>query len=61
MLEYMEHDFLSLLPSVNFTMSEIKCMMQQILRGMAYLHDQKIIHRDMKSKIGLISGQFADE
>lgn len=49
----MEHDFCSIIPKVKFTMSEIKCIMQQILRGCEYLHERNIIHRDLKSTLAL--------
>ena len=31
-----------------FTQSEVKCLMQQLLRGVAELHRHWIIHRDLK-------------
>lgn len=49
----MEHDFMSIVPNVNFEMHEIKCIMQQILEGCAYIHQKKIMHRDLKSSPAL--------
>lgn len=48
LLEYMEHDFWSLLKNNKFNQAEIKCLLKQLLEGIAYLHSKNIIHRDLK-------------
>lgn len=57
---YMDHDLSGLLenPDVpKFTEPQIKCYMIQLLEGLAYLHDQHILHRDMKAANLLINNQ----
>lgn len=56
---YMEHDLSGLLenPDVNFTEPQIKCYMKQLLEGCAYLHENRILHRDMKAANLLISNK----
>ena len=56
---YMDHDLSGLLenPSVKFTEPQIKCYMLQLLEGLRYLHDQRILHRDMKAANLLINNK----
>ncbi|KAK4460238.1 kinase-like domain-containing protein [Cladorrhinum samala] len=56
---YMDHDLSGLLdnPSVTFTEPQIKCYMIQLLKGVQYLHENHILHRDMKAANLLISNK----
>ncbi|EON96171.1 putative cmgc cdk protein kinase protein [Phaeoacremonium minimum UCRPA7] len=56
---YMDHDLSGLLdnPSVKFTIPQIKCYMLQLLEGLRYLHENHILHRDMKAANLLISNK----
>ena len=56
-MDYVEHDLKSLMQSMkkNFMMSEVKCLMKQLLSGVAHLHDNWIIHRDLKTSNLLLS------
>ncbi|KFG77676.1 Serine/threonine-protein kinase bur-1 [Metarhizium anisopliae] len=63
---YMDHDLSGLLdnPSVHFKEAQIKCYLKQLLQGLCYLHDNHILHRDMKAANLLIDNhgilQIAD-
>ncbi|KAK6079379.1 serine threonine-protein kinase bur-1 [Seiridium cupressi] len=58
-MPYMDHDLSGLLenPSVNFTVPQIKCYLKQLLQGLQYLHENHILHRDMKAANLLISNK----
>ncbi|XP_027338056.1 probable serine/threonine-protein kinase At1g09600 [Abrus precatorius] len=48
--EYMEHDLagLATLAGMKFTEAQIKCYMQQLLRGLEHCHNRGVMHRDIK-------------
>lgn len=54
---YMDHDLTGLLenPSVHLRPEHIKLYLRQLLEGTAYLHQCKVMHRDMKTSNLLIS------
>eukprot|EP00249_Psilotum_nudum_P019093 c27097_g1_i1 orf=683-3064(+) len=54
--EYMEHDLagLAACPGIKFTESQVKCYMQQILRGLDHCHTRGVLHRDIKGSNLLI-------
>ncbi|XP_058791461.1 cyclin-dependent kinase 11B-like isoform X2 [Phymastichus coffea] len=59
-MDYVEHDLKSLMETMKsknhcFSSGEIKCLMQQILRAVAHLHDNWILHRDLKTSNLLLS------
>ncbi|KAF8068370.1 CDKG-2 [Scenedesmus sp. PABB004] len=54
-MEFVEHDLKYVLElqaakkAPPFSIGQVKCLMQQLLAGIAYLHDQWVIHRDLKT------------
>ncbi|KAJ6696919.1 hypothetical protein OIU85_003294 [Salix viminalis] len=55
--EYMEHDLAGLAanPRIKYTEAQIKCYMQQLLRGLEHCHKRGILHRDIKGSNLLIN------
>ena len=58
-MEYMEHDFKGLMESMKrpFSTSDVKCLMLQLLQGVKYLHDNWVLHRDLKTSNLLLNNQ----
>ncbi|KAJ6418127.1 hypothetical protein OIU84_001500, partial [Salix udensis] len=58
-MEYMEHDLKGLMQSMKqpFSTSEVKCLMLQLLEGVKYLHDNWVLHRDLKTSNLLFNNQ----
>lgn len=58
MMEYMEHDLKGLMEKMRqpFSEAEVKCLMLQLLEGVKHLHDNWILHRDLKTSNLLFNG-----
>ncbi|KAE8664609.1 Cyclin-dependent kinase G-2 [Hibiscus syriacus] len=58
-MEYMEHDLKGLMETIKqpFGQSEVKCLMLQLLEGVKYLHDNWVLHRDLKTSNLLLNNQ----
>ncbi|GLH08610.1 Serine/threonine-protein kinase grp [Gryllus bimaculatus] len=59
-MDYVEHDLKSLMETMKqkkqcFIPGEVKCLMLQLLRAVAHLHDNWILHRDLKTSNLLLS------
>ncbi|KAG5684671.1 hypothetical protein PVAND_013888 [Polypedilum vanderplanki] len=59
-MDYVEHDLKSLIETMKhkkqvFLPGEVKCLTQQLLRAVAHLHDNWILHRDLKTSNLLLS------
>lgn len=58
-MEYMEHDLKGLMEAMKqpFSQSEVKCLMLQLLEGTKYLHDNWVLHRDLKTSNLLLNNR----
>ncbi|KAG1331332.1 cyclin-dependent kinase G-2 [Cocos nucifera] len=58
-MEYMEHDLKGLMETMKqpFSQSEVKCLMLQLLEGVKYLHDNWVLHRDLKTSNLLLNNR----
>ncbi|KAF7994543.1 hypothetical protein HCN44_004015 [Aphidius gifuensis] len=59
-MDYVEHDLKSLMETMKqkkqvFIPGEVKCLMQQLLKAVLHLHDNWILHRDLKTSNLLLS------
>ncbi|XP_026474720.1 serine/threonine-protein kinase PITSLRE-like [Ctenocephalides felis] len=56
-MDYVEHDLKSLMETMKqgFLPGEVKCLVQQLLKAVAHLHDNWILHRDLKTSNLLLS------
>ncbi|XP_038216021.1 cyclin-dependent kinase 11B isoform X2 [Zerene cesonia] len=59
-MDYVEHDLKSLMETMRnkkqvFLPGEVKCLMTQLLRAVHHLHDNWILHRDLKTSNLLLS------
>ncbi|XP_031564784.1 cyclin-dependent kinase 11B-like [Actinia tenebrosa] len=58
-MDYVEHDLKTLMEhmSSKFSVGEVKSLLVQLLRAVAHLHDNWILHRDLKSSNLLLSNE----
>lgn len=58
-MEYMEHDLKGLMETMKqpFSQSEVKCLMLQLFDGVKYLHDNWVLHRDLKTSNLLLNNR----
>ncbi|OWF44048.1 cyclin-dependent kinase 11B-like [Mizuhopecten yessoensis] len=56
-MDYVEHDLKSLMETMKqpFLVGEVKTLLKQLLNGVEHLHDNWIIHRDLKTSNLLLS------
>ncbi|ELU09047.1 hypothetical protein CAPTEDRAFT_176582 [Capitella teleta] len=56
-MDYVEHDLKSLMETMKepFMIGEVKTLMVQLLSGVSHLHDNWIVHRDLKTSNLLLS------
>ncbi|KAK9278357.1 hypothetical protein L1049_027922 [Liquidambar formosana] len=58
-MEYMEHDLKGLMEVMKqpLSISEVKCLMLQLLKGVSYLHENWVLHRDLKTSNILLNNR----
>ena len=58
-MEFCEHDLKGLMETmrVPFSVPEVKCLMTQLLAGVAYMHENWTLHRDLKTSNVLINNR----
>ncbi|KAI5080637.1 hypothetical protein GOP47_0003820 [Adiantum capillus-veneris] len=58
-MEYMEHDLKGLMETIKqpFSQSEVKCLMLQLFEGVKHLHDNWVLHRDLKTSNLLLNNR----
>ncbi|CEM02536.1 unnamed protein product [Vitrella brassicaformis CCMP3155] len=58
-MEYMEHELKALLEDMknSFSVAEVKALLLQLLRAVAYMHHHWILHRDLKTSNLLFNNQ----
>ncbi|XP_049823372.1 cyclin-dependent kinase 11B isoform X2 [Aethina tumida] len=59
-MDYVEHDLKSLMETMrlkkqSFQIAEVKCLLRQLLIAISHLHDNWILHRDLKTSNLLLS------
>ena len=59
-MDYVEHDLKSLMETMrgkkqSFTVAEVKALMIQLMKAVHHLHDNWILHRDLKTSNLLLS------
>ena len=56
--EYMEHDLCSLIHSkIDYEKSQIKLILYQLIKGLEYLHNNNVLHRDIKPQNILLNNK----
>ena len=58
-LEYVQHDLTGLMDvAYQFTPVQVKCIFKQLLEALQYMHEQRYVHRDIKSSNILLGANF---